>query len=105
MADETEISDILKNVLQKEYGIDLESLQSKIAEYEDKEENRAEKTITIANANLEKLNKILQCDGIIGNDTTATEVDISKWVDSTIEDTYEDYDASQRFNETPQDDV
>ena len=97
------IDGVLEKVLQKEYGLDLSDVQSKIDEYEDKQQNRTEKTLSVAISTWGKLNEILIADGATLTDGEATSEQIAEWLDEKIEDAYLDYVSNGRFD-TPSED-
>ena len=98
------IDEVLKAVLKKEYGLDISEVEQKIAEYKEKQNNRTQKTLSVATSTWQKLNEILISDGVIaaGN---ATEAEIAEWLDVQIEDVYEDYSNNGRFDVSTDEDT
>jgi len=95
----------LGKVLKKEYGLDLSDVQSKIDEYEKKQQSRAEKTLSIATSTWGKLNEILIADGATFTDDEATSEQIAEWLDEKIEETYIDYQSNGRFDISSEDET
>ena len=107
MAEENLVDTIdgaLEAVLKKEYGLDISEVEQKIAEYEEKQNNRTQKTLSVATSTWQKLNEILISDGVIA-DGDATEAEIAEWLDVQIEDVYEDYSNNGRFDISPDEDT
>lgn len=95
------IDGTLEQVLQKEYGLVLSDVQSKIDEYEDKQQNRTDKTLSVAISTWGKLNEILVADGATLTDDEASNEQIAEWLDEKIEETYADYQSNGRFDSVP----
>lgn len=98
------IDEVLKAVLKKEYGLDISEVDQKISEYKDKQNNRDQKTLSVAKATWQKLNEILISDGVIA-EGEATEAQIAEWLDVQIEDVYEDYSNNGRFDVSTDEDT
>ena len=98
------IDEVLKAVLKKEYGLDISEVDQKISEYKDKQNNRTDKTLSVAKATWQKLNEILISDGVLA-EGDATEAQIAEWLDAQIEDVYEDYSNNGRFDISPDEDT
>ena len=98
------IDEVLKAVLKKEYGLDISEVDQKISEYKDKQNNRTDKTLSVANATWQKLYEILISDGVIA-EGEATEAQIAEWLDIQIEDVYEDYSNTGRFDVSTDEDT
>ena len=99
------IGEVLKAVLKKEYGLDISEVQQKISEYEEKQNNRTEKTLSVATSTWQKLTEILISDGVIAEGDATTEAQIAEWLDVQIEDVYEDYSNNGRFDVSPDEDT
>ena len=98
------IDEVLKAVLKKEYGLDISEVDQKISEYKDKQNNREQKTLSVAKATWQKLNEILISDGVLA-EGEATEAQIAEWLDVQIEDVYEDYSNNGRFDVSTDEDT
>ena len=98
------IDEVLKAVLKKEYGLDISEVDQKISEYKDKQNNRTDKTLSVAKATWQKLNEILISDGVLA-EGDATEAQIAEWLDVQIEDVYEDYSNNGRFDVSTDEDT
>ena len=98
------IDEVLKAVLKKEYGLDISEVDQKISEYKDKQNNRDQKTLSVATSTWQKLTEILISDGVIA-EGEATEAQIAEWLDVQIEDVYEDYSNNGRFDVSTDEDT
>ena len=98
------IDGVLEEVLKKEYGLDISEVQQKITEYEEKQNNRTDKTLSVATSTWQKLNEILISDGVLA-EGDATEAEIAEWLDVQIEDVYEDYSNNGRFDVSTDEDT
>lgn len=86
----------LKKVLAKEFGISEAILLEKVEFYEEKEANKVNKTLAIAQVTLDKLDAILAADGI----PEPSDEDYSAWLDTAIETSYNEYQSNGRFEQT-----